>query len=203
MANFTQAYGYETFIVPVLAANVDIVLPATGLAASGSPFISTGTVFGVNVAVSESGTGDSYALTVGAAPVLLDGSANPIAVMGLKTCSLKTDTNMEEVQTYDTENLGFSQGVATGKSWSFDMTGVSAFTDTGYKVMRLIEKGAVNQGLMAKIARRGPVGSTETVYGYGRFTSFSEGNDAGGVVEWTCSFEGYAGYGLNLAPPAA
>lgn len=202
MANFTQAYGYETYIVPLLAANVNVVLPAVGLAASGSPFISTGTVFGVNVAVSED-AGPPYALTVGPSPILLDGSANPIKLMGLKTCSLKTDTSLEEVQTYDTENLGFSQGVATGKSWSFDMTGVSAFTDTGYKVMRLIEKGAVNQGLMAKIARRGPVGSTETVYGYGRFTSFSEGNDAGGVVEWSCTFEGYAGYGLNLAPPAA
>ena len=202
MANFTQAFGYETFIVPVLAANVDIVLPAVGLAASGTPFINTTTVNGVNLVVSEA-AGPPYALTVGAGAINLNGTADPTKIMGLKTCSLKTDTSMEEVQTYDSENLGFSQAVATGKSWSFDMTGVSAFTDTGYKIMRLLEKGAVNQGLMAKIARRGPVGSTETVYGYGRFTSFSEGNDAGGVVEWSCTFEGYAGYGLNLQPPAA
>lgn len=202
MANFTQAFGYETYIVPVLATSVVIALPDTGIAKEGAPFINDTTVFPVNEIVSEA-AGPPYALTVAAGVIALDGTANPISVKGLKTCSLKTDTQTEEVQTYDSENLGFSQGVATGKSWSFDMTGVSAFTDTGYKVMRLLEKGAVNYGLMAKIARRGPVGSVETVYGYGRFASFSEGNDAGGVVEWSCTFEGYAGYGINLAPPAA
>lgn len=195
---FTQAFDYETLIVPVLNSAIDLA-EVTGAGIGAAEFIDNTTVLASDSAVSE--TFGPYTLTVGIGALALDGTDDPLKIIGLKGCSLNTDTSFDEVLTYESENAGFSQGVPTSKSWSMDLNGVSTFGDAGYKVMRLIEKNAVSQGLAAKFARRGPVGSNETIFGYGRFSSFSESNDAGGVVEWSCTFEGYGLYGLKLHVP--
>jgi hypothetical protein len=275
MANFTQAYKYATYVVPILSPQVNVA-SVTGLGIGTNGFISIASLLSESAKVAETDGADNYGIGAGATAALtitnaaiasgvatltvgtnsvvvgdvievsgvggafavlngtwlvsgqnattvsfliananvtsasavglvlpyaglsLDGTDIPVKMKGLKTISLNTDTSSEEVITYDDENAGFSLKVATSKSWGFDLAGVSAFTDAGYKLMRLIEKGSVSQGLMAKLVRRGPVGSTETVFGFGRFNSFSEGNDAGSVCEWTCQFEGYGPYAINF-----
>ena len=51
---------------------------------------------------------------------------------------------------------------------------------------------------MAKIARIGPTGFNEVIFGYGRFDGFQEANDAGTVVKWSSDFTFYGPHGLNL-----
>jgi hypothetical protein len=206
MSNFTQAFGYKTLIVPILPTAVTLPLPAIGVATSGSPFINPAAldadVIAATATISETGSDSTYALTVASGAYSLAGSGDPFRLFSLKTAALKTGTDSTSVITYDSENLGFDQSVPTSKSWSVDLAGVASFADAGYRMLRILEKRAVSEGLMAKFARVGPVGSTECVYGYGRFTNYSESNDSGNVVEWTCTFEGYGPYGLNLQAPA-
>ena len=146
---------------------------------------------------------DPYTLTVGADVLTLDGSDNPAKMLGLTGSSLSTDTNTESSQTYDTTSQGFELGVATSKSATLDLTGNAQLGDVGYKLMRICEKQAVAQNLGAKLVRVGPVGTTETIWGYGRFTNFSESNDAGSIVGWECAFEFYGPYNIKFDGQAA
>lgn len=141
---------------------------------------------------------DPYTLTVGAEALALDGSDKPAKLLGLTGSSLSTDTDTESSQTYDTTTQGFELGVATSKSATLDLTGNAQLGDVGYKLMRVCEKQAVAQNLGAKLVRVGPVGTTETIWGFGRFTNFSESNDAGSIVGWECSFEFYGPYNIKF-----
>jgi hypothetical protein len=274
MANFSQAFGYRVYIIPIKSAYVDFADLALGglgdgkfidhtttisnstqigeigsdttyhLLSSYSEHAITNVEVATNVATIDAaghtfivgdkveisglsqtvlngvhtvtaitaGVDFSFAITTanisstasagtvkGGTDIPLDGSADPIRLLGLNTCSLATDTNIEQVQTYDDETEGFDQGVATGKSFNFDVGGSADFNDAGYKIMRLIEKNAVSENLMAKLARIGPTGTTETTYGYGRFSGYNEGNDAGAIVSWTSQFQGYGAYKVDFA----
>ena len=197
MANFSQAFGYTFYIVPLKSSEVvlsSVVAPALGV----TGFIDETTVLSGAGVVTEAGTGATYEIEIDAATYLLDGTADPIRLAGLTDAALETDTNSEDVITYDDETKGFSQGVATSKSFTLNLAGVADYNDIGYKIMRLAEKNTVSEGLLVKFARKGPKGNVETVFGYGRLTGFTENIEAGGVCTWECSLEGYGPYGLEL-----
>lgn len=196
MANFSQAFGYKVYIVPLLSTQLDLAdLSAGGLGAG--KFIDNTTPLSNSAAVTEADS--PYGITIGTTDLALDGSDDPLRLMGLTSATLSTDTNSETTQTYDDDTEGFQVSIATSKSATIDLAGNANFTDAGYKLMRLIERNSVSKSLMAKLARIGPVGSTETVYGFGRFTGFSESNDAGSIVSWSCQFEFYGPYAIDFS----
>jgi hypothetical protein len=196
MANYTQAFGYKVYIVPILSTELDLAELSLGGLGSGK-FIDDSTPLANTAAVTE--TASPYGISVGGSGLGLDGSDDPLRLLGLTTATLSTDTNSENILTYDQETEGFEASVATSKSAVIELAGTSQFTDAAYKVLRLCERNSVSQNLMAKLARVGPVGSTETVFGFGRFTGYSESNEAGSIVSWSCSFEFYGPYGLDFS----
>lgn len=195
-ANFTQAFGYKVWIIPIKSTEVDLADLALGGLGAGK-FVDNSSPLANTSAVTET-TGETYGITVGSTALALDGTDDAIRLLGLSNAALSTDTNSETAQTYDDENQGFNVSIATAKSASLELAGNANFTDAGYKLMRLLERNSVSQNLMAKLARIGPVGSTETVYGYGRFTNYSENNEAGTIVGWSCGFEFYGPYALDF-----
>jgi hypothetical protein len=196
MANFSQAFGYKVYIVPLLSTNLDLADLSGGGLGTGK-FIDPATPLLNSAAVTE--TASPYGISVGGTALGLDGDDDPIRLLGLTAATLSTDTNSETSLTYDDETQGFETSIATSKSAVLELAGNAQFTDAAYKLMRLCERNSVSRNLMAKIARIGPVGSTETVYGFGRFTNFSEGNEAGSIVNWSCSFEFYGPYALDFS----
>jgi hypothetical protein len=196
MANYSQAFGYKVYIVPILSTELDLTELSLGGLGAGK-FIDDTTPLANTSAITE--TASPYGISVGGTPLALDGSDDPLRLLGLTSATLSTDTNSENVLTYDQETEGFEASVATSKSAVIELAGTSQFTDAAYKVLRLCERNSVSQNLMAKLARIGPVGSTETVFGFGRFTGYSEGNEAGSIVSWSCSFEFYGPYGLAFS----
>lgn len=196
MANYSQAFGYKVYLVPILSTELDLTELSLGGLGTGK-FIDDSTPLANTAAVTE--TASPYGISVGGSALGLDGSDDPLRLQGLTTATLSTDTNSENVLTYDQETEGFEASVATSKSAVIELAGTSQFTDAAYKVLRLCERNSVSQNLMAKLARVGPVGSTETVFGFGRFTGYSESNEAGSIVSWSCSFEFYGPYGLDFS----
>jgi hypothetical protein len=195
-SNFSQAFGYKVYIVPLLSTELDLAeLSAGGLGAG--KFIDNTAPLSNSAAVTETTT--PYGLTVGTTALALDGSDDPLRLLGLTSATLSTDTNSETSLTYDDETEGFSTSIATSKSAVIELAGNANFTDAAYKVLRLCERNSVSKNLMAKLARIGPVGSTETVYGFGRFTGYNENNEAGSIVSWSCSFEFYGPYALDFS----
>ena len=197
MANFSQAFGYNFYIVPLGSACVDlssVVSPALG--AGG--FIDDSTSLAGSGDVTETGTGGTYVLTIKGVAYSLNGDGTALRLAGLTDAALETDTNSEDVITYDDETKGFSQSVATSKSFTINLAGVSDYNDIGYKVLRIAEKNTVSESMLVKFARKGPKGNDETVFGYGRLTGYTENIEAGGVCAWECSLEGYGPYGLEL-----
>lgn len=196
-SGFIQAFGYTHYIVPMDLCQVDLEeLKKVPIAAGGTGFIDTTTELSNDADVIEAF--DPYTLTVGADVLALDGSDNPAKLLGLTSSALSTDTDTESSQTYDTTSQGFELGVATSKSATLDLAGNAQLGDVGYKLMRITEKQAVAQNLGAKLVRVGPVGTTETIWGFGRFTNFSESNDAGSIVGWECAFEFYGPYNIKF-----
>ena len=198
MANFSAAFGYDTYIIPLLSASVDTTFTdVTGGVGDGSTnFIDTTAVVASNEKVTYAAGVFSLGSTPSAEPT--DGTMEPVKLLGLTNAALETDTDSEEVITYDTSNLGFSQPVATGKSWSVSLSGVADFGDAGYQIMRLTELNTVADSLRVKFARVGPTGTTETLYGYGTLTGYSESIEAGSIVSWDLTLEGYGAYRLEL-----
>lgn len=140
---------------------------------------------------------DTGTLT-GGTPLKLDGTDKPILLKGLTDCALTTDTNSESVTTYDDETQGYQQSLATSKSFSLEIAGVTDFRDLGYKVVRMVEKHNVSSQLMGKLVRVGPVGTTEATFGYVRLTNFKESNKAGSVTTWSVTANGYGPYEVEL-----
>jgi len=56
----------------------------------------------------------------------------------------------------------------------------------------------VADSLRVKFARVGPTGTTETVYGYGTLTGYTESVEAGSIVSWECTLTGYGPYVLEI-----
>lgn len=193
MANYSAAFGYDFYIVPLLSSNLDtetVVAPASSFLDTSSPIASDATVAYTG--------GATPVLTIGGAGYALDGTAAAIRLAGLTAASLETDTGSEDVYTYDDESKGFNTSIATTKSFNISLAGVADFADSGYQVLRLVEQNTVADALRVKFLRVGPTGIAETVFGYGTLTGYSESNEVTSIVSWECTLTGYGPYGLEL-----
>lgn len=212
MANYSAAFGYDVFLLPLASSSVDIdftsVATGTGTAQPAA-FIKTDTtlagdnlnVVAANASVAFNGTTGVF--TIAGVANSMDGTDKPVRLYGLTNAALETDTSSEDVITYDDETKGYSTSIATSKSWSLTLEGVADFGDSGYQVLRLTEQNTVANSLRVKIARIGPTGTDETVYGYGTLEGYSESVEAGSIVSWSATLSGYGPYRLDIdANPA-
>ncbi len=173
-----------------------------GVGATGG-FINLGTNNANVIAASSSVSYSNGIFTVAGSVFDMDGADKIARLYGLTNASLETDTNAEEVLTYDNENLGFNISIPTSKSWSLSLAGVADFKDAGYQILRLTEQNTVVDNLRVKIVRVGPTGTDETVYGYGTLTGYTESVEAGSIVSWEAGLVGYGPYRIDLdANPA-
>jgi hypothetical protein len=229
MANFSTAFGYKTLIMPVRSASVDTAFTGItgGVEGVGSTYFfasptatdnlcstagivtygpSTGdpdvNTFDIDDSAAD---GDRTTPTTSSIEQSLDGQGDGAgsdfyySLVGLTNAALETDTDSEEVITYDDTSLGFSQTIATGKSWSVSLAGVADFSDAAYQVMRLTEQNTVADSLRVKFGRIGPTGTNEAIYGYGTLTGYTESIEAGSIVSWEATIEGYGPYRLVTA----
>jgi len=198
MANFSAAFGYDVYLAPLLAASVDVTFTGVtgGVGSGATNFLDISSV----VAADEKVTYSAGVFSLGASPVAepTDGTMTPVRLAGLTSATLESDTGTEEVYTYDDDSKGFSQAVATTKSWSMSLAGVADFSDAGYQILRLTEQNTVADGLRVKVGRVGPTGTTETIYGYGTLTGYTESNDVTSIVSWECSLMGYGPYVVEI-----
>ena len=195
MANFSAAFGYDFYIVPLNSASVDVSF--TGVTAADAPttgFIDTTTLASGAVSYSNG------IFTVGTSTFTMDGTDEPVRLAGLTSASLETDTGSEDIYTYDDETKGYNQAVATTKSFNISLAGVADFKDVGYQVLRLTEANTVADSLRVKLVRVGPTGTTESIYGYGTLMGYTESNEVASIVSWECSITGYGAYQLELDP---
>ena len=188
MANFSAAFGYDLYLIPLKAESVDTAFSGItgGVGAGAGNFVDTTTVIAQNEKI-------SYA---NGEPT--DGTMQPVRLYGLTSASLETDTGSEDIYTYDDETKGFNQAVATTKSWTMSLAGIADFKDAGYQILRLTEQNTVADSLRVKIARVGPTGTVETVYGYGTLMGYTESNEVSSIVSWECSLTGYGSYVVEL-----
>ena len=187
MANFSAAFGYDFYIVPVQNALVTDFETAPNIDTT-SPVASDATV-----------TYAAGAFTIAGDVYTMDGTDGGIRLASLTNAALETDTGSEEVYTYDDESKGYSQAVATTKSFSVSLSGIADFNDAAYKVLRLTEQNTVADGLRVAFKRVGPTGTTETIEGYGTLTGYTESNEVTSIVSWECTLTGYGPYHLTLA----
>jgi len=198
MANFSAAFGYDLYLIPLKAESVDTAFTGvtSGVAADAAAFVD----ISETVAQDEKITYAAGVFSLGASPVAepTDGTMKPVRLYGLTTASLETDTGSEDIYTYDDETKGFNQAVATTKSWTMSLAGIADFKDAGYQILRLTEQNTVADALRVKIARVGPTGTVETVYGYGTLMGYTESNEVSSIVSWECSLTGYGSYVVEL-----
>ena len=198
-SQYSAAFGYSVYLVPVYACGVDLSAVNGGIKAGG--FIDPTSPLDPTTVVEE-GASPSEIYAPPTTNIVYDAdtvtSETTVRLYGLTNAALETDTGSETVTTYDTESRGFDQNVAISKSWSISLEGVSQFQDAGYKTMRLLEQNAVAGQLKCKIGRIGPTGTTEAVYGYATLSSFSESIEAGSVVSWSLTAEGFGPYAVDL-----
>jgi len=198
MANFSAAFGYDLYLIPLKAESVDTSFTGVtgGVGAGVSNFIDTTNVIAQNEKISYA----AGVFSIGASPVAepTDGTMQPVRLYGLTSASLETDTGSEDIYTYDDETKGFNQAVATTKSWTMSLAGIADFKDAGYQILRLTEQNTVADALRVKIARVGPTGTVETVYGYGTLMGYTESNEVSSIVSWECSLTGYGSYVVEL-----
>jgi hypothetical protein len=200
MANFSTAFGYDFYIVPLDAAEVDVAF--TGVT-DASDFIDTATPVAASSVISYA----SGVFSVGGTALDMDGTDNPFRLYGLTNAALETDTNTEDLVTYDDETKGFNISLPTSKTWSISLAGVADFKDAGYHVLRLTEQNTVADALRVKILRVGPTGTDEAVYGYGTINGYTESIEAGSIATWEATIQGYGPYRIdpdfNAAPAPA
>jgi len=187
MANYSAAFGYDFYIVPV--QNSLVADFAT------NPELDSATPPASDATVSYS----NGIFTVASTPYAMDGTDPGIRLASLTNAALETDTGSEEIYTYDDETKGYSQAIATTKSFSISLSGIADFNDAAYKILRLTEQNTVADGLRVAFKRVGPTGTTETVEGYGTLTGYTESNEVTSIVSWECTLTGYGPYHLTLA----
>lgn len=124
----------------------------------------------------------------------MNGNDKPVRLYGLTNAALETDTNTEDIVTYDDETKGFNISLPTSKTWSISLAGVADFKDAGYQVLRLTEQNTVADGLRVKVVRVGPTGTDEAIYGYGTINGYTESIEAGGIASWEATLQGYGPY---------
>jgi len=169
----------------------------TGVTAGDAPttgFIDSTTTVAQNAAVSYA----NGVFTIGVTPMAMDGTDDPVRLYGLTNASLETDTNSEDIVTYDDESKGFNISIATSKTWSVSLAGVADFKDAGYQILRLTEQNTVADSLRVKFVRVGPTGTVETIYGYGTLSGYTESIEAGSIVSWESTLTGYGPYAVEL-----
>jgi len=205
ISNAELATNVVTLTVPLahgLVAGDSVTvaaLPSPFAALNGVFTLSAHTTTSISYAktASDIATATVIAGTVSGGPRLkLDGTDKPFRIMGIESGPFNSATDKEESPTWDDESLGYKLSEATGKSGSISFQGLSKFTDASYNIIRLTEQGNVSRSLHVKLARVGPAGYNETIFGYGRFDTFKETNDAGKVVKWASDFEFYGPNGL-------
>ena len=207
MANYSAAFGYDVYILPLLSSEVDVaftgISTATGTSAA-TAFLKTDTTAvgdSLNIAAANSTVAYNAAtgiFTVESVAYNMDGTDGPLRLYGLTNAALETDTNSEDVVTYDDTTRGFNVSVATSKSWSVTLEGVADFKDAAYQVLRLTEQNTVANSLRVKFVRVGPTGTDETIYGYGTLSGYSESVEAGSIVSWSADLVGYGPYKLDI-----
>ena len=203
MANYSSAFGYDFYIVPLESSSVDVGF--TGITAGDDPttgFIDTTTLVassGQTIVYTPRDGVTAPKFTVGGVDYVLDGASEPIRLSGLTSASLESDTSSEDIYTYDDETKGFNQAQATTKSFSISLAGLADFNDSGYKFLRLAEQNTVADNLRVKFLRVGPTGIAETVYGYATLQGYTESNEVASVVSWECTLAGYGPYKIELA----
>ena len=121
MANFSAAFGYDFYIMPLAASSVAV---DSVTSSSASDFLPTGGAYASNATVSYA----SGVFTVNGNAYNMDGTPagsadQPLRLSGLTSASLETDTGAEDIYTYDDETKGFNQSVATTKSFSLYLSG--------------------------------------------------------------------------------
>lgn len=199
-SQYAAAFGYQLFIVPISACGVDLSAVTGGVKSGG--FIDPTSPLSSATKIQEGATAGEILSGDPGTNIVYDNDAvtseTVIRLYGLTNASLETDTGSETVTTYDTESRGFDQNVAVSKSWSLSLEGISQFNDAGYKALRLLEQNAVAGALKVKIGRIGPTGTTEAIYGYATLTGFSESIEAGSIVSWSVTAEGYGPYAIDL-----
>lgn len=205
MANFSAAFGYNVYIIPLASADVDTSFTGitTGTGSAGTAFINLGSANANVISPSASVSYASGVFTVAGAVFDMDGLDKVARLYGLTNAALETDTNSEEIVTYDDETKGFNLSIPTSKTWSVSLSGVADFKDAGYQILRLAEQNTVADSLRVKFARVGPTGTDETVYGYGTLSGYTESIEAGAIVSWEATLQGYGAYKIDLdANPA-
>lgn len=201
-SQYAAAFGYQVYLVPVSACGVSLDDVNGGISADADAFIDITDLLDPQTKIVEGTTAGQIMAGDPGENIVYDGDVvstqTAIRLYGLTNAALETDTGSETVTTYDTESRGFDQNVAVSKSWTLSLEGVSQFTDAGYKALRILEQAAVSGSLKCKIGRVGPTGTTEAVYGYATLTGFSESVEAGSIVSWSVTAEGYGPYALDL-----
>lgn len=199
IANYSAAFGYDVYIVPLEVNSVDSAFTGitAGIGASGG-FIDLGSSNANVISANSSVTYADGVFTVDGNAFDMDGTDKIVRLYGLTNASLETDTNTEDVLTYDSETGGFNLSVPTSKTWSVSLAGVADFKDAGYQIMRLTEQNTVADALRVKFVRKGPTGTAETVYGYGMLSGYTESIEAGSIVSWEATVAGYGPYRLDL-----
>lgn len=187
MANYSAAFGYDFYIVPVQNSLITDFATNPAIDSDNSPAASASVSYSNGI------------FTVDSSAYTMDGTDAAIRLSSLTNAALETDTGSEEVYTYDDETKGYSQAVATTKSFSISLAGIADFNDAAYKILRLTEQNTVADGLRVAFKRVGPTGTTETVEGYGTLTGYTESNEVTSIVSWECTLTGYGPYHLTLA----
>jgi hypothetical protein len=199
LANYSAAFGYDVYIVPLDVNSVDTNFTgiSAGIGATGG-FINLGTANANVVAANSTVSYTGGIFTVEGTAFDMDGTDKIVRLYGLTNASLETDTNTEEVVTYDSETGGFNLAIPTSKTWSVSLSGVADFKDAGYQIMRLCEQNTVADALRVKFVRRGPTGTDETIYGYGMLSGYTESIEAGSIVSWEATVAGYGPYRIDI-----
>jgi hypothetical protein len=193
MANFSSSFGFDTYIMPLAADEVD--LEFTGVTDAAGFITTTGT--GAVVAPSARISYASGIFSVNGTAMDMDGLDKPFRLYGLTNAALETDTNSEDIVTYDDETKGFNISLPTSKTWSVSLGGVADFKDAGYHVLRLTEQNTVADALRVKFLRIGPTGTTEALYGYGTINGYTESIEAGSIASWEATLQGYGPYRID------
>ncbi len=193
MSNFSTAFGFDFYIMPLSAAEVDIAFTGVTGAANFLP-----TTSGDIVAASAAITYANGIFSVNGSAFDMDGADKAFRLYGLTNAALETDTNTEDIVTYDDETKGFNISLPTSKTWSLSLAGITDFKDAGYHALRLTEQNTVADALRVKILRVGPTGTDEALYGYGTINGYTESIEAGSIVSWEATVQGYGPYKVDI-----
>ena len=211
MANYSAAFGYKFYLLPLASAQVDLnftgITAGTGLSTASTGFLKVdssvagdeGNLAADNDTIAYNSTTGIF--TVETVDYAMDGTTatdKPFKLLGLTNASLETDTSSEDIITYDRTTKGYNTNIATTKSFSISLEGVADFKSSAYQVLRLTEANTVNNSLRVKFARIGPTGTDETIYGYGTLEGYSESIEAGSVVSWSATLNGYGPYVIDI-----